>query len=646
MQSIPNLESFLEHLRLRGIVVGMFEIQNLQAVFYRSPRLTRIELLDIFQTVLAKDDKQRQIIIYLFEQLISYEDSSSIDFPHQRKIEGGEYSTNIHVNYDDKSKRKTSTKNFYILFFLCLIWLGFIVYYFGGENKISDLGLKGVIGFEASKKSSSIILFFCSIFCFIVLFLKTYKNTKVQSPLPLNINLYGRSFFPAMNNFAKNSLLSSKSRREIGLGVGYYIDEHLLNNLDVDRTVRGTAIRGIPFVYFKGANRQKEVWLWQDQNSSNSNLTQLADEINLILCKINVYVRRGYFHSLPSLISNYRGEIIWSAQHDYIEDNALILILCDGDSFSKMRNNWDDEKAITFQKLSQSSHLALVDCSLQSKEFCRIFKKYAIECLLPEEISNWINQRKTEYTIDSATVFDDLHRLAVACSLPSRLIMETEIRALHEVLQLNCIWYYSELRRYAKESGLGMDFSRSRYELLQDFSRMAKFNSQDFHKILDFWLKRNLDIDKQLCQQETLKRPWSNTRRQKQLELDIALLELWQSPEEAAEKIYSFFCSDLLKKEVEIKMNRYICKDLNLFGVTDESLMGSLTDTCKVNNVNYIELPFSWGFLSIKSQRQLIMSGFGGGNRKGFFLIDSFTQILFSILIGLFFASLASIFGF
>lgn len=658
MQYTLNLESFLEHLRLRGIAVGVIELKNLQAVFCRSPQINRLELLNIFQTVLAKDDKERQTILYLFEQLVSWDDGQSVEVSYQKRTR--EIPVVSDVIYERRNNKESIVAKdevlssflrllinkvnyvvFYALVFLATLML---FYFFFEDVGVNSFGVNDNANVDIVKNSSSVMLLFSSILCFFILSVKTYKNIKLPKISNSHINKYGRSFLPPMKNFPKNNLLSVRSKKEISVGVEYYISESFSKKLDVDGTVNKTAKNGMPSVCFYRENRQKEVWLWQDQDSVSSNLFELADEIFVILSEVNVCVKRGYFHGIPSKVNNDFGEVFWSADYEYVENDALILILCDGNSFLSMSNTWDSEKDLTFYKLAQSNHLAIVDCGVQMKEVCNIVKRYSIECLLPEEISCWINKRKPEYIINSASIFDDLHLWAIACSLPSRVIMESEIRALHEVLQLNCIWHYSKLNFYAKETGMGLDFSKSRYELLRDFSGMAKINNQVFHKILNFWLKRNIDIDKQLCQKETLKRPWSNTRRQKQLELETALLKLWHLPEEGADEIYALFCIDLLKKDIENKISEYTCKDLVSFDSVDESLMGASTDKCENNFMRHIELPFIFDELPIKSQRQLVMSGFAGMREEGELLVDDFTRILFGIIIGLLFVSLCKAF--
>ena len=72
-----GLDELLGQLRSKGVPVGVMEMQRLNAVFSKSPKLNRNDLKDILVTVLAKDEQQRQIVHRLFDRLVSYDFESS-----------------------------------------------------------------------------------------------------------------------------------------------------------------------------------------------------------------------------------------------------------------------------------------------------------------------------------------------------------------------------------------------------------------------------------------------------------------------------------------------------------------------------------------------------------------------------------------
>lgn len=361
------------------------------------------------------------------------------------------------------------------------------------------------------------------------------QRIQVRERKPLDISQRnGRIFLPPMGEKPAYHLLNGQARREMCWGVSHYLSGIPLNKLDVPRTVVATAKNALPTIQFLSAHKEREVWLWQDSGSDNPDLGLLANEITKALQEVSIFVNRGYFNGLPMEVRNPQGEIVWSVQHEHPEKRPLVVILVDSNSLKLLGVPFVDEGHITFRQLEHWPHLCLVDCSQQAGELRHLVKPYELICLLPQEVSAWFAQQGEIQKTESITCsVDALHQWAIACALPGRVLTEDEVRTIHDVLGLDCAWQFHALEKYARFTGNGLDFGSTyregtiRRELLQEFSSLAHTEPVFAHKVVAFWLRRNHEINAALIKSETTLFPWNKTLRQKQLELESALLELW-----------------------------------------------------------------------------------------------------------------------
>ncbi|UJS23731.1 hypothetical protein [Thiothrix winogradskyi] len=700
MQHSPSLDILLEHMRLRGIAVGAAELQRLQAVFSRAPNLSREALLGLLQTVLAKDDSQRRSIERLFETLVPFDGEVMVgespaglaptktDSPVGASPAGD--SSNTPAPKKPRKPLNVLAIGLGILAIIVLLLLWWV--YAEGKKTppvISQSRSAAVQPFadipKAEKKPDSDLKLVDSIELWsptitkvesispfermlpplalllgaglglVWLLHQALLRTRVRQPQPPLIRHRGKFHLPPLQGLPDYHLLGSEARREMGWGISHYLSEQPLNRLDIERSVAETARSGLPSIHFRTASREREVWLWQDQSSTNPDLSRLADEISGTLQAVNIFVQRGYFHGLPARVLSPQAEVLWSTRHEYPENQPLVVVLCDQTSLAQMEAAHADEKHATLHLLGHWANLCMVDCSPQPGELCRQFKPYALECLLPQEVSGWLaRQGGQRETAGNVCPLDELHRWALACALPERPLMEAEIRALHEALRLDCAWQYHSLKRYARESGTGFDFTQERRGLLQELAQLARAGNADVARALAFWSRRYAEMDRELGARETPERPWKESRRQRLLALDVALLGLWETltpqpplPEVegeqekynavvsflspstsgrgvgvrvSAEQLYDLHSHADLRKEVERKLGAYGCLDWpELSTVKDK----------------WIRLPLRWGDLAATTRKQLLAAGFGGKAQNLPLRLDKATGILMGVLAGL-----------
>lgn len=697
-----NLETLLSQLRLRGIAVGTTEMQRLHHVFEQSPQLSHSQLRNLLSVMLAKNDKQREILNRLFDRLIHFEKG---DVPrdlaegnqHSEKpktVRKSQYFTVAgffgRVIYDAAKKIKQRIKVFswnsfepINIFYTLLFLLAFIIVilsfmaleqieevevYLTQDPKIevpssttikevevnatidpkievpSSKPIKEISG-KPGKPSLDLVktidywsahiesapidpwpkllpwltLLLGSGFAFSWLFHKALMTTRRQMLKPPNIKAgRGRFQVPELTKRAEYYLLSGKQRKEMRWGINRYLSEQPLRRLDIKASVESSAKAGMPEIKFLHTSEEREVWLWQDQRSNNRDLLRLVEEISHSFERGNIPVQKGYFRSIPSRVLNAQKEIIWSNCHEFPVNEPLVLIFADAESLVRQQQQDIEQSSRTLRQLSQWEHLCFVDNSYQPGTLQRLLEASHITCLLPQQVPEWLAKQGQELSVfvESCSL-DNLRQWLVACALPTRIITEDEIRAVHDAMGLSCEWQFHTLERYAVKVGVGFDFRVKRVELLNEIGVILKELKQNYtrcnhekaefvYRAILFWKQRNIDIDESLTATDlysplcpnSVGRKWKNTELQQTLKLDSALLQLWQQPIEAAKALSDIFAESKLSSSVSDQLNLFSCLD---FGEAS----GHQPDT-------QIKLPYSWYELDTETQRQLLHCGFGG----------------------------------
>ncbi len=684
-----TLNTLLEQLRARGIAVGTIELQRLQNVFAQAPSLSWLEFRELLCALLAKDMRQRRVVKRLFEQLVPYEPDQAKEENMQKK--GGVGNTRKTQTVADKiadkdeentlklTKQKPPKKpidvwkwGIALSMLLGLFILALYLYShkpppiapvppnpvpLKNQNKKhteadhakpiaikTDLDLvktltlwkPEIIGIENKPIFSDswppLLMLLLSGLGFSWLWQQARLKTQKRQPQPISILKRGKSWLPPLQKQADFDLLSSKDRREMSWGISHYLSDQTLNKLDIPKSVSASAKTALPSLHFKSAQRQREVWLWQDKSSDNQNLSKLAAEITRTLQAVNIHLKIAYFHALPNKVISDHGEVIRSNHYENPDNQPLVVILSDYANLSRAGILESEQLKQTLQQLSHWQNLCMVDCSLHTGLLCRLLKPYSLDCIQPQDVASWLSQQGGVVNISqSECQLDDLHHWAIACALPERPLMESEIRALHEALALNCGWQYHQLTRYAQQSAHGLDFSQSRPQLLDEFSLLAKAkqNQADnpfINKAITFWLARNREIDSLLSKQETPDKPWKESNRQQRLKLDSALLQLWLSDkiEQAANTLYDLHQNKQekykLKQLVEAKLSHYCCQGY-----------------CQDQNTTTqaITLPHQWKALTPQTRHQLKAAGLGGKPQETNISWNKTSSLILSALLGL-----------
>ena len=654
-----DLDDLLSHIRRLGIAVGNPEMQRLQAVFVQAPELSRNELRNLLGALLAKDEWQRTQIGRVFDRLVPF-DSEDTEVPSQkntasventrikRKLPSTEQETSEDEAAETKepfSWRNLTPKTILIASLAALAALITAIALWGFDTTPKQTIVTPPIQKELRKETPieapkpelgeeplkliktidhwtpyiqsrsrdpwpqllpALLLLLGSGLGFSWLLFKVLEASRQQKAnRPKPIKESGRFHVSGVRKPADYHLLSGEQRREMNWGISRYQSEQPLNRLNIPLSVKRSATAGMPQLAFEHSSQEREVWLWQDQSSMNPDLSRLAGEITHTLQRANISVQRGYFRGLPSQVKSPQGEVLWSNRHDYPETEPLVVIFADADNFGQRQLSSPDQSDRTLQQLSHWPLLCFVDSSQHAGTLQRLLQPHDLECVLPQAVSDWLaNQGQSRTQASDNCVLDSLHQWATACALPNRVIMEDEIRALHNTLGFDCAWQFHALTRYAKVSGRGFDFRANRTRLLNELSPNNAV-SEFAKKAVKFWIARNGDLDKALQTTNKNKATWEQTRKKRQLDRDTALLKLWLTDDaatfqEGVKTLYDLYADKDLQKDISRELSHYSCEGFKP------------SETHQAGSQQQIVLPVAWNDLKAETQRQLLHCGFGG----------------------------------
>ncbi|CAA6800388.1 MAG: serine/threonine kinase [uncultured Thiotrichaceae bacterium] len=680
-----DMTQLLEQLRLQEIRVGALELQHLFAVFQSQPVLSWLELRDLLCDVLAKDEYQRETIKRVYQRLVPYEESESARVLREDAVTTAIISSesdNIPTiskpvtEADIASKSKQATRKqrqrwkplWTGLSALLLFTTMLIVFNWPdqpqntqadsaisidqhneahsqtierGELRLAQhvqlwlpqIRIEGYSPWRAT--APYLIVLLATGAAFIWLLYKAFRRIIIRPPKPPALAIkHGKLVLPPTVDEDDFYLLDSHARRDIAWGINRYLSAQMSSRVDIDRSVKATANSGMPEIRFLQAQKDREIWLWQDRSSENTNLHRLADELSQVLQTVNIHPRRGYFQASPVLIKDGEGQTVWSPQHETPSINPMVVVLVDSENLQLKDALAKPETHQSLNRLRHWNQLCIVDCSARPGQLCHLFKEYTLDCIKPIQLAQWMVEQGGSKAEPAICASDMLYQWAMASALPERALQESEIRSLHNALPLDCAWQYGALKRFAQVSPEGLSFSQQRLPLLNQLSEMAQKNPSLLEKAVRFWLERYHQINREAEQNPKLQ--WRGSLKQQRLKLDIALLQLWLPDQlkRAAFTLYRLHANKRLRPVVEQKLAKYRFTDWQQLMAAGENLP-SEHDT--------LTLPHIWEALDADIQRKLRKAGLGGATQQQLTLSwDNASGMLMGLLAGL---ALSSVWG-
>lgn len=656
---LPNLDTLLQLLRSQGIAVGAAEYRRLQQILQSQHQLSSHEFRDLLGTVLAKNDEQRKRITDTF----AYFTRESVDYDPISGAASASDKKKPPAHTEAAEVSKSSEQRDYLPWIagaLGVITLALLLAYFH-DRKEAEAPDKTVAVTEkitekpkavpatqlkASSKEKPLItdlpvwsienititarpvvqefippflLFLGSTGGFLWLLSKALRCTRQRKPEAITYQRVTGYHTPAIKH-AHYKLFNAQDRQTLSWGVGHYFDDQQQQRIDVERSVAASAHEGFPVIAFEQNRHEREVWLWQDRLNNSPLQWRMIQEIKQALTQAKIHVKHGFFNGVPYQITDRQQRLDYQVVGALPEPVPLVLLCLDANNVNTAFSQSKHSTEQVFQHLRQWSTLAVVDCNPAVASLKSTLNDYQLPYLLPSQVADWFSRQGSGERRRKVCALSDVYRWACACALAQRIVTEDEAYALHAALNLNCAWQYSQLRKYGRECGDGLDFSNTQTDCINDLTEA------DRQVAIRFWRARFNAIDQTYIDGTDYSFWKDSYSRYQAVKIPVALLGLWNDPPtQAINTLDDYFQHHRgdLQRPIKQHLAHYSC--------------AGMTGACNNDNSrsDYIQLPFRWESLAASETQQLLAMGFAGHVKQLSLQMDKLSGLLMGGLAGL-----------
>lgn len=365
----------------------------------------------------------------------------------------------------------------------------------------------------------------------------------------------------------KLRLLDVRSQEAMVWGIGRFVAEERTRQLDVPATVEATAANaGMPRLCFVRARHQREVWLWVDESTARGPqpqatvLPQLHKELVVSLRQGGLPVEEALYWGLPDRLSRLHesGQVESEFAPSEVaerQDAALVVLLTDGrllaDAIDSER--YREEAQTLLRQLAHFPQLAFCDVSRGEYGLAGRLAKLDIPVLWPEQVAKFLGGVPVDPPLlQSEQLSGDERLWAAACLLWPYALDDEMMYWVHDRLGLQLSGSsLAKVKKLGQPCGerLGFADSPERPALLGWLRQISVMEEGPLEGLRDrlgtTWLGQSLSLWRDRLKQEAARRkehdgtePWTGTPAEQQLQMQAALIELWDQPVAAAKMLH------------------------------------------------------------------------------------------------------------
>lgn len=397
-------------------------------------------------------------------------------------------------------------------------------------------------------------------------------------------------------------LLDRQQAEAVVWGIGRFVSEDRTKTLDVPDSVRATVrAGGLPRLRFHPARHTREVWFWLDDSlADDSPLRRLATELSTALRRGGLHVEVALFSGLPDHLERQgpgEGSVFCPAEVEDRRAAALVCILTDGRLLGHRMEHADTHlpTAALLRSLSHWPHLAFVDGGTGA--LALLLAPFDLLLLAPQDLPTFLSGQslaagREVVSVPTGAVDGDLRAWAAVLALAPFPVDGELAHTARTQLGLNVsAWRLDEVRQLAKQQGVRFAFSPPlRSSLLRWLLQAEGIGKGSLYaRALVLW-RGVLSATENEREKSHATQPWHDTPAQRRLQLDRALLDLWDDPQQAATEIHRLSGAGLAEE---------IRRLLGEYGLRGAS-------------PPLIALPWRWQGLSAQARLLLSRLGLGG----------------------------------
>ncbi|HEX9621111.1 MAG TPA: formylglycine-generating enzyme family protein, partial [Polyangiaceae bacterium] len=353
---------------------------------------------------------------------------------------------------------------------------------------------------------------------------------------------------PVLAGGAPLRLLADRDREALVWGIGRFVSEELTHRLDVAASVAATAASaGVPELRFQRARHEREVWLWLDESvKDGQSLGRFASEIARSLRQAGLAVELAWFDGVPERLWPDAGPAFAPLEVEERRDAALVAVLTDGRRLAREHAAESARPALSalLRLLSNFPRLAFVDFGRGAHGLASLLEPHELEVIAPEALPAFLggtlHAGGPAPWRGTGELSGDARAWAAALALAPFPVDEETAFELADELYLDVSpWTIDVLRERARRSGGRLEWPpEERARLLRWLRDTSRAEANDLlARALRFW-KRRLTDEAARRQAGEHADPWRDTPAEQHLFFDRALLELWDEPEAAIDRLY------------------------------------------------------------------------------------------------------------
>ena len=351
---------------------------------------------------------------------------------------------------------------------------------------------------------------------------------------------------PETGSTAVPRLLDRQEAEAVVWGIGRFVSEDRTQTLDVPCSVRATVrAGGLPQLRFHAARHTREVWFWIDDSlADDSPLRRLAAELSVALRRGGLHVEVALFSGLPDHLERQgpgEGSKFCPAEVEDRRAAALVCILTDGRLLGHRMEQADTHltTAALLRSLSHWPHLAFVDGGTGALE--PLLTPYDLLVLRPHALPSFLAGQsqasgRDVVMVPTGALDGDLRAWAAVLALAPFPLDDELAHTARTTLGLQVsAWRLDEVRKLAQQQGVRFSFAaKLRSSLLHFLLEAEGIGARSLYaRALKLWRDVLTDTERQR-EKSRATQPWHDTPAQRRLQLDRALLDLWDQPEQAA----------------------------------------------------------------------------------------------------------------
>ena len=351
---------------------------------------------------------------------------------------------------------------------------------------------------------------------------------------------------PEASSTAVPRLLDRQEAEAVVWGIGRFVSEDRTQTLDVPCSVRATVrAGGLPQLRFHAARHTREVWFWADDSlADDSPLRRLAAELSVALRRGGLQVEVALFSGLPDHLERQgpgEGSKFCPAEVEDRRAAALVCILTDGRLLGHRMEQADTHltTAALLRSLSHWPHLAFVDGGTGALE--PLLTPYDLLVLRPHALPSFLAGQsqasgRDVVMVPTGAIDGDLRAWAAVLALAPFPLDDELAHTARTTLGLQVsAWRLDEVRKLAQQQGVRFSFAAKLRSSLLHFLLEAEGigASSLYARALTLWRDVLTDTERQR-EKSHATQPFYDTPAQRRLQLDRALLDLWDQPEQAA----------------------------------------------------------------------------------------------------------------